>query len=134
MVVDKLKKLGLKLTPQRLAIVSLLQGNTRHPSAEEIYNELKPQYPSLSLATVYNTVEVLVRSGELREIMIAADRRHFDPNVTPHGHFLCRSCKSLQDLDARPLEIETLFDLKGYLAEDYALYIYGICQKCLEGE
>ncbi|PHJ36752.1 hypothetical protein P378_20455, partial [Desulforamulus profundi] len=67
MMINKLKNLGLKLTPQRLAILNLLEGNAKHPSAEEIYNQLKPQYPSLSLATVYNTLEILAKAGELQE-------------------------------------------------------------------
>jgi len=132
MTTNKFKELGLKLTPQRLAILNLLEGNTKHPSAEEIYNQLKPQYPSLSLATVYNTLEILAKAGELQEIRIKADKRHFDPNPAPHGHFLCRSCQSIYDLDAGPLEIQTSFNIKGYLVEEYTLYFYGICPRCWE--
>jgi len=132
MMINKLKNLRLKLTPQRLAILNLLEGNTKHPSAEEIYNQLKPQYPSLSLATVYNTLEILTKAGELQEIRIKADKRHFDPNPAPHGHFLCRSCQSIYDLDAGPLEIQTPFTIKGYLVEEYTLYFYGICPRCWE--
>lgn len=132
MITNKLKKLGLKLTPQRLAILNSLEGNTKHPSAEEIYNQLKPQFPSLSLATVYNTLEVLAKAGELQEIRIKADKRNFDPNPSPHGHFLCRVCESIYDLDVRPLEIQTPFNIKGYLVEEYTLYFYGICPECRE--
>ncbi|SHE69600.1 Fur family transcriptional regulator, peroxide stress response regulator [Desulforamulus putei DSM 12395] len=130
MMIKKFKNLGLKLTPQRLAILNLLEGNAKHPSAEEIYNQLKPQYPSLSLATVYNTLEILAKAGELQEIRIKADKRHFDPNPAPHGHFLCRSCQSIYDLDAGPLEIQTPLNIKGYLVEEYTLYFYGICPRC----
>lgn len=132
MIINKLKNLGLKLTPQRLAILNLLEGNVKHPSAEEIYNQLKPRYPSLSLATVYNTLEILAKAGELQEIRIKADKRHFDPNPAPHDHFLCRSCQSIYDLDAGPLEIQTPFNIKGYLVEEYTLYFYGICPRCWE--
>jgi Fur family peroxide stress response transcriptional regulator len=132
MIINKLKTLGLKLTPQRLAILNLLEGNTKHPSAEDIYNKLKPQFPSLSLATVYNTLEVLTRAGELQEVRIKADKRHFDPNPAPHGHFLCRICESIYDLDAGSMEIKTPFNIKGCLVEEYTLYFYGICSKCRE--
>jgi len=134
MAKNTLKKLGLKLTPQRLAILNLLEGNTKHPSAEDIYNELKPQYPSLSLATVYNTLEVLVKAGEVHEIRIKAGKRCFDPNPIPHGHFLCRICESVFDLDIKPLEIQTPCSIKGYLLEDYMIYFYGICPECQEGD
>ncbi|OPY57408.1 MAG: Transcriptional regulator PerR [Pelotomaculum sp. PtaU1.Bin035] len=133
-MIKKLKKLGLKLTPQRLAILNLLEGNTKHPSAEEIYKQLKPQYPSLSLATVYNTLEVLARAGELQEIRINADKRHFDPNPAPHTHFLCRICESVHDLDAGPIEIQAPYNINGYLVEEFTLYFYGICPGCLERE
>ncbi|WP_003544594.1 Fur family transcriptional regulator [Desulfotomaculum nigrificans] len=132
MMINKLKNLGLKLTPQRLAILNLLEGNTKHPSAEEIYKQLKPRFPSLSLATVYNTLEILAKAGELQEIRIKADKRHFDPNPNPHGHFLCRSCQSIYDLDAGPLEIQRPFNINGFLVEEYTLYFYGICPNCRE--
>ncbi|RJX18145.1 MAG: transcriptional repressor [Desulforudis sp.] len=130
MIINRLKKLGLKITPQRLAILNLLEGNIKHPSAEEIYNQLKPQYPSLSLATVYNTLDVLARAGALQEIRIKAEKRHFDPNPVPHGHFLCRICESIHDLDVGPLEIQTPFNIRDYLVKDYTLYFYGICPRC----
>ncbi len=134
MAKNKLKKLGLKLTPQRLAVLNLLEGNTKHPSAEEIYNELKPRHPSLSLATVYNTLEVLVKAGELQEVRIKAEKRCFDPNPAPHGHFLCRICESVHDLDIKPLEIQTPCNVKGYLVEEYMIYFYGICPECRKGD
>lgn len=133
MIINRLKKLGLKLTPQRLAILNLLEGNTKHPSAEEIYSQLKPQFPSLSLATVYNTLEVLAKAGELQEVRIKADKRHFDPNPAPHGHFLCRICESIYDLDVDHLVVQTPFNIKGHLVEGYTLYFYGICPGCQEG-
>jgi len=133
MLTKKLKKLGLKLTPQRLAILKLFEGNTKHLSAEEIYKQLKPQYPSLSLTTVYNTLEVLAGAGEMQEIRITADKRHFDPNPVPHGHFLCRICESIYDLDTATLQVKTPFNIDGYLVEEYTLYFYGICPKCREG-
>lgn len=133
-MIDKLKKLGLKLTPQRLAILNFLAGNTRHPTAEEIYNHLKPQFPSLSLATVYNTLEVLAKAGELQEVRIEAEKRHFDPNPAPHGHFLCRVCASVHDLEAGLPEISTPFKVNGYLVEEFTRHYYGVCPACLARE
>ncbi|MCL6477373.1 MAG: transcriptional repressor [Peptococcaceae bacterium] len=134
MMIDKLKKLGLKATPQRLAILKLLDGNEHHPSAEEIYKQLKPDYPSLSLATVYNTLEALAKAGELQEIRITADRKHFDPDPSPHTHFLCRNCNSIYDLYVNPGDIKTTCRTKGYLVENYVLNLYGICPGCQEKE
>lgn len=66
---ERLKRFGLRATPQRLAILAFLEGNTSHPSAEEIFRELKPRLPSLSLATVYGTLEVLRREGKSRSLL-----------------------------------------------------------------
>ncbi len=129
-MINKLKKMGLKITPQRLAILKLLEGNTSHPSAEDIYKELKPQFPSLSLATVYNTLEVLAGGGELQEVRIKSDKRHFDPNPAPHCHFLCRVCDTINDLDMWPEDLQIPCDIKGNLIQGCNLYLYGICSEC----
>lgn len=134
MIINKIKKQGLRLTPQRLAILELLEGNTTHPSAEEIYQQLKLKYPSLSLTTVYNNLEMLTKAGELQEIRIRAEKRRFDPNPAPHGHFLCRICDSLSDLDADTLEIQTPSKINGYLIENFTVYYYGICPVCGGGK
>ncbi len=130
--IPRLRELGLKLTPQRLAILEVLEGNTEHPSAEDIYKQLKSRYPSLSLTTVYNTLEVLAGAGELQEIRIRANKRHFDPNPAPHGHFLCRICGAIDDVETGPLEIQAPLQTKGYFVEKYAPYFYGICPRCRE--
>ena len=84
------KSLGLKLTPQRLAILEYLEGNKNHPSAEDIYKALKPRFPSMSFATVYNTLEILVKKGVIKELNIESSRKRFDPFTHPHHHFFCK--------------------------------------------
>jgi Fur family peroxide stress response transcriptional regulator len=122
--------MGLKLTPQRLAILNYLEGNTRHPSAEDIYKELKGAFPSLSLATVYNTLDVLAKAGELQEVRIMPDKRNFDPNPKPHSHFLCRKCSTVHDLDAGLVNTQLPPEAKGYILEGYSLNYFGICPAC----
>jgi Fur family peroxide stress response transcriptional regulator len=129
-MINKLKSMGLKVTPQRLAILELLEGNTSHPTAESIYRELKPQFPSLSLATVYNTLEILASGGELQEVRIAGDRRHFDPNTIPHCHLLCSSCDTIYDLGIWPQELQVPCDIDGNLIKNANLYLYGVCSRC----
>jgi Fur family peroxide stress response transcriptional regulator len=113
-----------------LAILHYLEGNTSHPSAEDIYKELKVNFPSLSLATVYNTLDVLSRAGELQEIRIKADKRNFDPNPDPHSHFLCRVCSSVFDLDTDMVKTPMPPEVKGYVLEGYTLNFYGVCPEC----
>ncbi len=129
-MIDTLKKFGLRATPQRMAIMQLLQGNTSHPSVEEIYHELKPKYPSLSAATVYNTLEALAKVGEIQEISIDPQRRRFDPNPRPHCHFLCNRCQRVYDLDIALEDLPVPHQAGGFNIQSFSLYLYGECEHC----
>ncbi|MGB9804390.1 MAG: Fur family transcriptional regulator [Desulfofundulus sp.] len=127
---EKLKRFGLRATPQRLAILEFLEGNTSHPSAEEIFRELKPHLPSLSMATVYGTLEVLRKEGEVQELTIDPERKRFDPNPKPHNHFLCRKCGRVYDL---PVDLSALTlpaDIEGFWVEIFTVDFYGLCPAC----
>ncbi|MGQ9477994.1 MAG: Fur family transcriptional regulator [Candidatus Bipolaricaulia bacterium] len=125
---------GFKLTPQRLAIIELLEGGG-HPSAEEIYASLSQRYPMLSRATVYNTLEVLKELGEVAELRIESQAARYDLKTAPHSHFLCRRCGRLLDLEAPP-ELEGLLgrELEGHRIEEVQIYLYGLCARCLKEE
>lgn len=129
-MINKLKKIGLRATPQRLAVLEFLKGNTSHPSAEEIYQQLKPKFPSLSLATIYNTLDVLVRASELQEITIDPKRRHFDPNPLPHSHFLCINCKRVYDLEIDIAGVKLPLEVGGFEVSGYSIHFYGTCSGC----
>ena len=129
-MVEQLRSHGLKVTPQRIAILDILKDDTTHPSAEEIYGRLKPNFPSLSLATVYNTLEALNRAGVIQEVIIDPRKRHYDPNPKPHSHFQCRNCSSIFDI---AIEIElppTPCQIDDFLMEYVAINWHGICPQC----
>ncbi len=129
--VDYYKKLGLKITPQRLAIIEYLENNREHPSAEDIYNALKDRFPSMSFATVYNTLEVLMEKGLIKEIGIDSTKKRFDPVVKPHHHFICKKCGKIIDVE-RDFEITIPLELKDYDIVDFQVVFSGICPKCKE--
>lgn len=129
-MINKLKNLGLRATPQRMAILKFLDGNTCHPSVEEIYRELKPNYPSLSPATVYNTLETLSKAGEIQEINIDPERRRFDPNPIPHCHFLCQKCRRVYDIDIDLDEMTVPEHSGGFNIQGFSLHLYGHCPHC----
>lgn len=89
---------GFKRTPQRMAILEFLDGNTSHPSAEEVYRVVSKKYPSMSFATVYNTLNALVKHGVIRELTIDPERRRFDPDTSAHHHLVCLGCKKIVDV------------------------------------
>jgi Fe2+ or Zn2+ uptake regulation protein len=92
-----LRDAGLKATPQRLAILRSLAGDETHPTAQELYERLSPEFPSLSVATVYNTLSALTRISRCTPLELGGPVR-FDPNVAPHDHAVCESCGSIRDV------------------------------------
>jgi len=131
-IIDRYKGKGFKLTPQRIAILKFLEGNTAHPTAEDIYTEIRKKNPTISFATVYNTVQALKDRGELLEITIDPERKHFDPNPEPHHHIICSRCRKIADIfvdysEALKLPEEVLdkFSPMGNHVD-----FYGICKEC----
>ena len=128
-----LRKTGLRATPQRMAIWDYLVASEEHPSAIDIYKRLKPKFPSLSLATVYNTLDVLVGMGMVNALgNIGDDRVHFDANLEPHVNLVCRVCHKVVDTDAAcvdDLEVE-LRQRTGYQVEGSRILYFGTCPDC----
>lgn len=121
---------GFKRTPQRLAILDYLEGNTLHPSAEDVYRAVTKKYCSLSFATVYNTLNTLAQSGAVRELTVDPERKRYDPNTEPHHHLICVTCKKVIDVfeDVTvgiPKRIEKEFSIFGNHVE-----FYGRCSIC----
>jgi Fur family peroxide stress response transcriptional regulator len=90
--------MGFKLTPQRLAILDYLEGNQEHPSAEDVYRAVLRRYPTMSFATVYNTLEMLRQHGRVLELTGIPGRKRFDPNTEPHSHLVCTECSRIVDV------------------------------------
>lgn len=93
-----LAKAGHRLTPQRQAIYELLRARDDHPSAEDLYREIRQQYPMISLATVYNTLELFVELGLATELGFATTARRYDGDPRPHVNLLCIECGQIVDL------------------------------------
>ena len=126
----KYKDIGIKLTPQRLAILDYLAGNTGHPSAEDIYRALLEKFPTMSLATVYNTLGTLRLKGRVLELSIDPEKKRFDSNTKPHNHLICVKCKKVADIGKtfNPGLVDdemSNFEILGHHIE-----FYGICSSC----
>src|SRR5579864_1038943 len=90
-----LQHAGLKLTPQRIAIVRLFASDQSHPTAQHLFERLQPSFPSMSFATVYNTLDALARAGLTGIVRLPGkrgDAARFDPNTAPHHHAVCDDC------------------------------------------
>lgn len=126
----KFRNIGFKLTPQRLAVLEYLENNKEHPSAETVYHHVSIKFPTMSFATVYNTLAALRERGYLLELTIDAEKRRYDPNTEPHHHLICTRCKKITDVHMAymlqvPEHVRGDFEIRGNHIE-----FYGICPEC----
>ena len=128
--IERFRKLGLKITPQRLAILEFLEGNASHPTAEDIYRYVTERFPSMSFATVYNTLEALKERGLIREIHVEGGRKRFDPNLKPHHHFICNGCGQIMDIEHKVEVKLPKEEQEKYEIQDYKIFFYGLCPYC----
>jgi len=134
----KMKQHGLRMTPQRLAILKVLSVSHGHPSIEDIYEKIRVNYPTTSLATVYKTVATLKEEGEVLELGFASASSRYDGNKPyPHPHLICTKCQSIIDPEVDSIDRlgEKIAKIYGYDMVSHRIDIYGICPKCqAEGE
>ncbi len=128
--VEALRNSGLKITKPRLWIVEYLDGNKNHPTAIDIFQEVRREDKDFSFATVYNTLDILVKEGIIKQIKTEEKSCRYDPNTGLHGHFYCKNCGKLFDVDLKQTNFldETISFGK---VEDYEIKFYGICNSCI---
>ncbi len=127
-----LRQAGLRVTPQRLAIAYEVL-TQRHPTAAEVYDAVRVQFPTMGLATVYATLNTMSRSGLLTPVPLA-DAVRFDANVSPHANLICVTCGDIIDFDGCA---DVLAELRqrtaqtaGFAFESERLDLYGTCAAC----
>lgn len=125
-----LQRSGVRLTPQRLMIVDVLVGNTSHPTIEQIYATARQKYPTLSLATVYHTVDLLSRHGLVLELRGSKDGLRCDPETMPHAHAYCTTCGAVLDIFVPNTLSFDREQLAGFRVSRVDISLYGECQDC----
>jgi Fur family peroxide stress response transcriptional regulator len=130
---------GFKATPQRLAILKALMTTHKHPTAERIFHSLRGDFPTLSLATVYKTLEMLKTAGLVSQLDAHGGGKRYDANTEPHCHLVCSRCGRMDDLVDPVIDFQWLPRLAEHAREvtPFAvkrpeLYLYGICPGCQE--
>ncbi|MEK3725489.1 Fur family transcriptional regulator [Paenibacillus sp. FSL H8-0034] len=128
----KLKATGVRMTPQRHAILAYLLNTMTHPTADEIYKALAPRYPSMSVATVYNNLKVYIELGLVREMTYGDHSSRFDADMSDHYHALCEECGKLVDFAYKPLnDLEITAGVEtGFLIKSHRVEVYGLCTDC----
>lgn len=133
---QKLRALGIAVTPQRLAVLASLEQRHDHPSAEKIYQEVRRQLPAISFNTVYKTLEVLCQKGLVIKVNPLHEVARYDGETGRHVHLVCRRCHSIADLHRQP-EAQAIFapeELQGFRVEHQYLTLWGLCPRCQELE
>lgn len=138
-VIERLKSNGVTLTPQRMAIVEYLMKSKTHPTVDDIFNTIRKKYPTISKATVYSTLKLLVELSEIQELSIRKRGEVcFDPVSELHHHLLCRKCAKLSDIKLNCPDsgcpIIAASEIQGCKVEEVQAYLYGLCPKCAKEE
>ncbi|QDR82752.1 Fur family transcriptional regulator [Sporomusa termitida] len=131
-VTSLLRDKGFKVTPQRLAIYSALAATRSHPSAEMIYNDLQPLYPTMSLATVYKTIEILKELNLVQVLNVGEDSFRYDADTTNHPHVRCLTCGRVDDLHGIDSSdfVGQVSAQTQYMLQGQQFYFYGVCPAC----
>lgn len=131
---EQLKNNGVRMTPQRHAILSYLMGSMAHPTADEIYKSLSPSFPSMSVATIYNNLRLFVEAGLVRELTYGDASSRFDADLSDHYHAICKCCGRIVDFEYPPLlEVERAASkTTGFTVEGHRMEIYGVCDLCVK--
>ena len=130
--IEALRSKGYKATPQRIAICRIALNSRAHPSVQQIYNQVKKIHPTVSLATVYKTLEVLRDLNLVQELNFPNGQARFDSYMNPHINLICVKCGDITDVDdditkefAKKVAAVTKFKPNGQRID-----VYGICHKC----
>jgi len=132
-IITKLKEDHKKLTPQRLAIAKILSNSEGHPSVETIHEQLKIDFPTMSLATVYRNIMTIKSLGEVLQLGFPDGSNRYDGNRPyPHPHVICVKCKKVIDPQLMSLQDMTaeVTDETGFEILSHRLDFFGICEDC----
>jgi Fur family peroxide stress response transcriptional regulator len=129
----KLKGRDFRLTPQRLAILTILAGSEEHPSVDEIYAEVRIKFPTTSIATVYKTIALLKELNEVLELGFPDGSNRYDGNRPyPHPHAICTKCRKILDPEIASVDqlSEEMKNKTGYTISFHRLDFFGLCPEC----
>ena len=116
---------GIAPSAQRLAVAEYVLATREHPSADQVWTKVSARLPMISRATVYNTLNLLVRKGLLRELVLAEGKTVFDPNVDKHHHFLDEATGTIHDVPWEAVQVAQVEALTGFDVREYQVVMRG---------
>ena len=125
---------AIRYSKKREALLQAIQDTDSHPSAEWLYQTLKPQHPDLSLGTVYRNLLFFQEQGTIKSVGVVNGQERFDGHTTPHAHFVCSQCGCVSDLHGLKLAedlTQTVCQQYQITVDRHELTFYGTCQSCM---
>ena len=125
----------VRRSKKRDAMLKLLKGTDCHPSADWIYQQLKPEFPDLSLGTVYRNLMFFRERGEIQSVGVVKGQERFDALVKPHSHFVCDCCGAVSDLHQVKVDAtleQSVCQQYGFSVNRHELTFYGTCPDCMQ--
>lgn len=130
-ILKGLKNEGVRFTPQRQAILEYLLSTHSHPTAEEIYKEVKEKFPGVSLGTIYNTLNMLKEHKFILELPCGDMSSRFDGNPVNHYHVMCSECGIVIDFHVPLIDMDnSVAEKTGFIINTHNLVFYGLCPQC----
>lgn len=130
METDRYRGAGIKLTPQRLAVIEYLEGDTDHPSVLAIYKALAKRFSSMTIATVYNIIKALKKRGLVAEFTDESGKKRIDPNTRPHHHLVCMGCGRVVDIPSMFRPRISARERAGFEIMGSRVEFFGRCPLC----
>ncbi len=135
-IIKTFRNSGYRATPQRIAVSRYILSNHDHPTAQKAYLEVKKTHPTVSLATIYNTIKILKETGLIFELNLDQGETRFDPVTEPHAHLLCLRCGSVSDwMDPiMPKLVDKISADANFTVTGSIFELKGICEGCAKKE
>jgi Fe2+ or Zn2+ uptake regulation protein len=133
-LIGQLKEKGLKITPQRLAIIdALVENREAHPGATLIYEAARKKARRISLSTVYATMKEFSENGLIKQLEFDRMENRYDGNLSEHINLVCKKCGSISDFDLpSSIEPKDIMRKSGFVVTDTRMEYYGYCRDCLK--
>ncbi|MDR2007983.1 MAG: transcriptional repressor [Alphaproteobacteria bacterium] len=121
---------------KREAILAKMRSTRIHPTAEWVFQELKDDYPDLSLATVYRNLNMFKEEGAIISVGTIGGQERFDGFTHPHAHFVCKVCNEIGDISFKNNQLPTMYldGIENTQVDNVDLTVYGICSNCVENQ
>ena len=124
-LIEKLERAGIRPSAQRVAIAAYVLSTEDHPSADVVWSRVKAEFPMVSRATVYNTLQLFREHGLVQQLVLAEGSVVFDPKVEPHHHFVDDETGAIHDIPWTALRVGKVDELEGVDVRDYMVVVRG---------